>query len=305
MKLNIDQISLNPAELARVNSCQQTLARYLELLQAGVQLPPVTVFHNGHNYWLADGRHRVEARRQLGYADIETQVRPGSQRDAELYAFSANLAHGLASSPADRKKAAMILLQDAEWKEFPNRKIAELAGLSHTTIGKIRNELETVSKPTQPTASTNKIRRRVTGQAAREAAPQHAEHSSEYDSAADQLKELSHLVVELTSENERLREKLALGGMDLSDSEKINIADQLEELHKKLSLAELESQSLRASRDNYMNSEAELKLFVKKLQHVLKKKDQEIHDLQDSLKKMEQKVLKIQDELEFELATRV
>ena len=155
--LPIDQINPTPAELARIGPCSDTLARYTELIQEGVELPPVTVFHDGEVYWLADGRHRLEARKRLGYADIQMEVRPGTERDAQLHAFGANVCHGLVSTTCDRKRVAERLLQDDEWKEFPNRKLGELCGLSHTTIGKMRNSLESVSKnstPSQPVSLT-------------------------------------------------------------------------------------------------------------------------------------------------------
>ena len=75
--LHLNQIITTPAELARVRPCRDTLTRYVELMQAGEQLPPVTVFYDGQAYWLADGRHRLEARKRVGYTDISVDVQRG------------------------------------------------------------------------------------------------------------------------------------------------------------------------------------------------------------------------------------
>ena len=57
--------------------------------------PPVIVFREGDDYWLADGFHRVAARRQAGIRHIEAEIREGTKRDAVLYAAGANAHHGL------------------------------------------------------------------------------------------------------------------------------------------------------------------------------------------------------------------
>ena len=153
--LPIDQINPTPAELARIGPCSDTLARYTELIQEGVELPPVTVFHDGEVYWLADGRHRLEARKRLGYADIQMEVRPGTERDAQLHAFKANQSHGLPARQSDRKKIARILLDDEEWKNCSDRKIAEVSGLSHPTVGKMREALVKFTTPSAPSKTVS------------------------------------------------------------------------------------------------------------------------------------------------------
>ena len=306
--LPIDQINPTPAELARIGPCSDTLARYTELIQEGVELPPVTVFHDGEVYWLADGRHRLEARKRLGYADIQMEVRPGTERDAQLHAFKANQSHGLPARQSDRKKIARILLDDEEWKNWSDRKIAEVSGLSHPTVGKMREALvkfTTPSAPSQTVSVTPRIRTESASSTKDDGSNSEPESYMEsYDPTEDELKGMVQLVAQLTADNERLREQIALGNLSIPEDERINIDDQLEDLHKRVNLAEMETNSLKIGCNIQMSERSALLKQVKNLQYVLKKKDQEITGLRDELDKAINKVSLLEVELEFEKVTR-
>jgi DNA repair exonuclease SbcCD ATPase subunit len=271
------------------------------MLQEAKELPAVTVYEDDHGCWLADGLHRLEARRRLGYSDILADVRPGTERDAMLYAFSANVRHGLASNRADRKQVAKIMLEDEEWKEFPNRKIGEICGLSHTTIGALRNSLESLSKI--PSAS-----RGVSSQKAppnwRAAKQEIDSQDDSYDPTEDEHREALAAINELAAENERLRESIALGNLDLPEQEKIDLVAELQGLREKLQLAENNSMTLADSRDSYMNRSSEAIERIKKMQHVLRRKDDEIKSLKQELAKERERVESLEAELAFEQATR-
>ena len=297
--LPIDQINPTPAELARIGPCSDTLARYTELTQEGIQLPPVTVFHDGQTHWLADGRHRLKARESLGYADIEVEVQTGTERDAQLHAFGANVCHGLVSTTCDRKRVAERLLQDDEWKEFPNRKLGELCGLSHTTIGKMRNSLESVSKnstPSQPVSLTPS-KKGVPTSTHSESETADEPFQESYDPTEDELKEMVQLVAQLTEDNERLREQIALGNLSIPEDERINIDDQLEDLHKRVNLAEMDVDSLKIGRDIQMSERSALIKQVKNLRYVLKKKDEEIGSLRNDLAKAAERIESLEVEV--------
>ena len=60
----------------------------------GAVFPPVIVFHDGADYWLADGFHRVEAARKIDRKEIEAEIRDGTARDAILHGIGANATHG-------------------------------------------------------------------------------------------------------------------------------------------------------------------------------------------------------------------
>jgi len=297
----LDHIDPTPAELARLRPCPDTLARYTEMLQEGVELPPVTVFQDAQCYWLADGRHRLEARRRLGYRDIQAEVKPGSRRDAQLHFFSANLIHGLASNRADRKQVARLLLKDEDWKLFPNRRIGEICGLSHTTVGALRNSLESLSKIStrSHTVSSNQLDSEQDSPAL-----QVNGGYDSYDPAEDDLKAALDTITTLSAENDQLRESIALGNLDLPEEEKIDLAAHLKDLRVKLEIAEMENKTLATSRDIHMTRLAEVLEKVKKLQYVLKRKDEEINSLKQDLSQERKRVESLETELAFEQATR-
>ena len=305
--LPIDQINPTPAELARIGPCSDTLARYTELIQEGVELPPVTVFHDGEVYWLADGRHRLEARKRLGYADIQVEVQPGTERDAQLHAFKANQSHGLPARQSDRKKIARILLDDEEWKNWSDRKIAEVSGLSHPTVGKMREALVKFTTPSAPSQTVSVTPRIKTESASstKDDKPRSEpkDQMKSYDPTEDEIQEMAGLIADLTSDNERLKEQLSLGSMDLPEDERIDITEQLKDLHSRLDIAERENYSLRSSRDMYMNEGAQLGEKLRKIQHVLKRKDKEIQRLTNELTQANEKIELLQAELEIEQGT--
>jgi hypothetical protein len=66
------------------------------MLTVGAMFPPVVVFFDGAEYWLADGFHRILAAKQLGLAEIAADVREGGR---------ANVSHGLKRFNRDKRNA--------------------------------------------------------------------------------------------------------------------------------------------------------------------------------------------------------
>jgi hypothetical protein len=123
----------------RVSINVATVDEYTEALQDGADLPAVTVFDDGAEYWLADGFHRVAAYRKQGRVTIPAKVHSGSQRDALLFSCGANAKHGLRRSNEDKRKAVGILLADAEWSKLSDREIARHCGVSNMLVAAVRN----------------------------------------------------------------------------------------------------------------------------------------------------------------------
>ena len=59
--LSIDQIRIDGGTQPRVKINKEHVADLAAALVAGTELPPVDVFHDGSDYWLADGFHRYHA----------------------------------------------------------------------------------------------------------------------------------------------------------------------------------------------------------------------------------------------------
>src|SRR5437764_656982 len=81
---------------ARVTVRRAIVREYAEAMtvqqsEGGLRFPAVVLFTDGTTYWLGDGYHRVLAARKVGLCAILADVQPGTQRDALLYAISANI----------------------------------------------------------------------------------------------------------------------------------------------------------------------------------------------------------------------
>ena len=103
--------------------------------------PPVVVFHDLDDYWLADGFHRYVAHQKAGLVKIKADVRKGGEREAMLYSVSANSTHGKRRTNADKRKAVLTLLKDNEWSRWTDRHIAGLCRVSQPFVSSIRKEL--------------------------------------------------------------------------------------------------------------------------------------------------------------------
>ena len=114
---------------------------YAEDMAAGAIFPPVVVYFDGTEYWLADGFHRVAAARKIERETIEAEVREGTARDAIIHGIGANASHGLRRTQADKRRAVERLVRDEEWGKWSNRKIAEVAKVDHKTVAKVRRDL--------------------------------------------------------------------------------------------------------------------------------------------------------------------
>ncbi len=106
------------------------------------EMPAVVVFYDEHGvYWLADGFHRLEARKEQGKRDIECDIREGSLRQAVLYSFTANHRHGLRLSTEDKRYAVAKCLNDPEWAKMSDRWIADTCGCAHPLVSEMRKNL--------------------------------------------------------------------------------------------------------------------------------------------------------------------
>ena len=139
-QLRLDQIQDGGAQM-RVEMTETIIEEYAEAMVAGDVFPPIIVFFDETDHWLADGYHRTEVAKVLGREEIAADVRQGTKRDAWLFGIGANGKHGLRRSQADKRKAILALLADKELGKASDRKITQLANCDHKTVGKIRREL--------------------------------------------------------------------------------------------------------------------------------------------------------------------
>ena len=138
--LELARIRTDGDTQARRSLDRQAVADYAEAIERGEKLPPIVVFDDGRELWLADGFHRVAAMQQAKKLRISAQVMYGDRDKAAWYALGANRTNGLRMTNADKEhavKRALRMRPDAS-----DRSIAEHVGVSAPTVGKYRATVE-------------------------------------------------------------------------------------------------------------------------------------------------------------------
>ena len=152
----IEKIRLDGATTTRAGVDQDIVSEYAEALHEGAQFPPITLFDDGTDLWLADGHHRVRAYKAEGAVDVPADVKSGTRRDAILFGVSANALHGIRRTREDVMRAVLRLLEDEEWSAGSDNEIARRVVCSPTTVGKIRRSLSIMDseESAEPAART-------------------------------------------------------------------------------------------------------------------------------------------------------
>ena len=157
MQLALSKIRLDGGTQTRESRDEETVAEYAEAMRGNAVFPPVVVFHDGTDHWLADGFHRFDAAVTVGKKSIQVDVRQGTRRDAILFSVGANAAHGLKRTNADKRRAVTVLLTDEEWSRRSDRWVAEKCGVSDKTVASVRKTLiaELPQCSSEPTRTTS------------------------------------------------------------------------------------------------------------------------------------------------------
>ncbi len=137
-QLDLSKIRTDGGTQPRTRLYEETVSEYREAIEDGAKFPPVTVFHDGSDYWLADGFHRFHAHKQAGKYQIAADVHQGARRNAVLYSVGANGDHGLRRTNEDKRNAAMVLLNDEEWAKWSDREIARQCGVHNSFVSRMR-----------------------------------------------------------------------------------------------------------------------------------------------------------------------
>jgi predicted transcriptional regulator len=272
MKIKLSFITIDAGTQARQKINQDVVNEYAQLLGEGTIFPPVVVF--GEKNILADGWHRYFAHRAAGIKEIEIDSREGDVRDAIFYGFGANKHRGLQMNQADTRSIIGRLLMDNEWSKLGDRKIADHVGVSSTTVLRLRQSMEgagqLIKKRTKTYVRDGK-EIKVDVSVNQKDEPAISVKNESHPQDLQEIKELEDMVSDLSEENQKLKDTIAIGAWDATDIEKEDIQETVAELRERIAMLERENNSLRSSRDMYMNQAAELSRVNKALQSRLKK----------------------------------
>lgn len=253
MKVELARIRLDGDTQPRVSINEEVIADYTEAVMGGVTFPPITLFHDGSSYWLADGFHRFFAHKRAAHKDIEADVKTGTLRDALLYSVSANKDHGLRRTNEDKRRAVLILLNDIEWSEWSDMEISRQAGVSNATVHRVRKSLELEAKPERK-FTKNGVERTM------DVSKLSEKKESEY--TPNPMAEMASELESLMEENKKLKEDRALEVADIPEDQKLDIHEQLEKYRQQVKVLETELTAVKRSRDTMQNENAELKKQV-------------------------------------------
>jgi hypothetical protein len=270
-KIDISAIRTDGGTQARLKLNHDVVKEYAECMKDGQKFPPVTVFHDGSEYWLANGFHRYFATKSNGELEIECDVKQGTLDDAVLYAFSADGRQGLSRSYEDKRSIIIRMLQHPVWGKWSNGEIAKHVGVSNMTVGRVKASLDKEQGKPAPTKKKYKNKhgeestietKNIGKEKAKKEEPPPEDHM---------IRELTDALTAVSQENTLLKDKIAVGQWDASEIEKIDAQELIAELREKIRLLEIDNRALRESRDTFQNQNSDLIRRVKQLQNDLKK----------------------------------
>jgi hypothetical protein len=266
MNISLEKIIINAGTQSRAKIDENVVAEYADSMKDGASFPPAVVFHDGAEYFLADGFHRYFAAKKCGSPGLSCDVREGTLRDAILFSFSANGTHGLRRTAADKRKAVMAMLEDIEWQDWSDREIARQCCVSHPFVAAIRKEMgadKLEKKMTMRGKTTTRIQPPVEKEEPQ--VPQFSEEEIERE-------EMKALVDMLKTQNEELQDELTVAQASSTDDiQKEKAESIIKDLRAQIRVLEIELKEVTVSRDTYQRENGELKKQVTSLLKKLKK----------------------------------
>lgn len=139
--IKISDLILSEEVQSRVSLDENVINEYAEAMKNGDEFPPIDVYKDGDDNYVADGFHRVKGAIKAGLTEFKAKIKEGTIRDAILHSVSANSTHGLRRTNLDKRNAVEKLLVDPEWQLWSDRKIADKCAVSPSTVAKVRNDL--------------------------------------------------------------------------------------------------------------------------------------------------------------------
>lgn len=235
--MKLTEIRIDGGTQTRLKMSDEVVQDYANSMKDGDQFPPLVVYYDGKDNWLADGFHRYFAYQMAGIKDIDVTVKRGSIVDAKFYALGANKGHGLRTTNADKRNAVLMALTEPAWKGWSNREIARHCGVTHTFVNNVKSSLETVSTPPKDKPAKKQL-------------PQ--VDAPEYDES-DHMRE----TIAVLNEELEIASRAAAAGVLAEGME--NAREIMERQAQEIKTLQAENDGLKATRDTMMVEIKELK----------------------------------------------
>ena len=262
--LNISAIRIDGGTQSRSRILQDMVDDYAASMADGAEFPPVVVFFDGKEYWLADGFHRYHATRKNKRASILANIRNGTVRDAILYSFGANGMHGMQMTNEDKRRIVLEMLDDFEWGQWSDREIARACHVSHPFVSKLRGAAPEKVKFKDSSGEVRERAREPKKEPKVQPAPVLKETPKQDDSYDN---EQAETIKYLIGENEKLTDQLAVKSAPDPKLAEETIA----ELREEIRILRIELAAVKTSRDQFQSENQQLKRQVSSYQRQLKK----------------------------------
>lgn len=152
--LSFAKIRLDGGTQPRAKLDGAAIEDYTDAMLAGMKFPPIVVFYDGTDYWLADGFHRRYAAFGAEASQVECDVFQGTREDAQWYSLSANKTNGLRRTNEDKQRAVKAALAHPLGVGKSDSIIARHCGVDAQTVANWRVKLEATSEIRKSTART-------------------------------------------------------------------------------------------------------------------------------------------------------
>jgi hypothetical protein len=139
MNIKTDAIRLDVTIQCRAKIDPDVISDYAEAMTEGAIFPPVVLFGSVDHCWPGDGWHRIMAAKQVGYVDVDADLRPGGRTEALKYALAANAVQGQRRTNADKRRTVDIAMR--EFPKLSSRAIAEMCSVSADFTARLKKDV--------------------------------------------------------------------------------------------------------------------------------------------------------------------
>lgn len=138
-RVRVADVVVDAGTQVRAALDEQVVKDYAEAMTAGAVFPPIVLFHDGNQHYLADGFHRLMAAQRIAWRELDADVRAGTKEDALWFALGANKTNGKRLTDSDKRHAIEIAV--AAWPERSAGDIAAQVGCGSSYVSKVRGAM--------------------------------------------------------------------------------------------------------------------------------------------------------------------
>ena len=160
--LAIDLPRIDGDTQSRIAINEEAVQNYADLIAKSNgewPFPPLDVFHDGTDYFVADGFHRILGAQKAKRGSVPCVIHKGTATDARIFGMTANDKHGLRMTRADKRACVEWLLDNGG--KMTQAEIAEKAGVSTRNVRGIVTDRKPPSE--LPESSPHRSGRQVSG----------------------------------------------------------------------------------------------------------------------------------------------